>query len=184
MSVHISAPVWKVRGLSMTQKIVLLKLADNANESGICWPSLNTIAEDCGCSVRTVSRAIAHFESINLISHDRRYSKSNMYHFNMDTLSTLASDIDTESTSSRQTVHMIRTESPHDMDTQSIDIDTVSNRYGHPCPTNRKEPSENHQLSVNESSEEPSEEDYEYEDPFDEADSIRLKKLADQRKFG
>jgi hypothetical protein len=23
-----------------------------------------------------------------------------------------------------------------------------------------------------------------YEDPFDEADSIRLKKLADQRKFG
>ena len=161
----------------MTQKIVLLKLADNANESGTCWPSLNTIAEDCGCSVRTVSRAIAHFESINLISHDRRYSKSNMYHFNMDTLSILSKDMDTESTSPRQAVYMDRTQSPHDVDTQS-------NGYGHPCPTNRKEPSKNHQLSDNEPSDEPSEEYDEYEEPFDIADSIRLKKLADQRKFG
>jgi len=46
----------------------------------------------------------------------------------------------------------------------------------------------NDKNEINEKNEEEdkneSEEDYEYEDPFDEADSIRLKKLADQRKFG
>jgi len=172
VSVHITAPVWKIKSLTMTQKIILLKLADNANEAGICWPSLSTIAEDCRCSVRTVSRAIAHFEGIDLIDHDRRFNKSNMYHFNIDTLSILSSSIDTVSNTPRHTVQSIETPC-------LVNVDTLSSQYGHPCPTNRQEP----KRTINEPSIEPSEED-EYEDPFDEADSIRLKEMADQRKFG
>lgn len=152
MSVHISAPVWKIKGLTMTQKIVLLKLADNANEAGVCWPSLQTIAEDCGCSVRTVSRAVSHFEGINLLSHDRRFNRSNMYQFNMDTLSTLSSNIDTQSNTDKTHSPVNVDTQSSGMDTQSIVLDTQSSQYGHPCPTNRKEPSNNHKRTIKEPS--------------------------------
>lgn len=113
MSVHITSPCWKIACPTVGQKIILLKLADNANEAGVCWPSLSTIAKDCGCSTRTVSRAIVYFESINLLSHDRRFNSSNTYQFNIDTLSILSSGtIDTMS---------------KPIDTMSIPIDTVSN---------------------------------------------------------
>ena len=98
MSVHITSPCWKIECPTAGQKLILLKLADNANEAGVCWPSLSTIAKDCGCSTRTVSRAIAYFESINLLSHDRQFNSSNTYHFSIDTLSILSSStIDTVS---------------------------------------------------------------------------------------
>ena len=113
MSIHISSPCWKIECPTAGQKLILLKLADNANDAGVCWPSLSTIAKDCGCSTRTVSRAIVYFESINLLSHDRRFNSSNTYQFNMDTLSILSSGtIDTMSTP---------------IDTMSIPIDTMSN---------------------------------------------------------
>lgn len=113
MSIHISSPCWKIECPTAGQKLILLKLADNANDAGVCWPSLSTIAKDCGCSTRTVSRAIVYFESINLLSHDRRFNSSNTYQFNIDTLSILSSGtIDTMSTP---------------IDTMSIPIDTMSN---------------------------------------------------------
>lgn len=113
MSIQISSPCWKIECPTAGQKLILLKLADNANDAGVCWPSLSTIAKDCGCSTRTVSRAIVYFESINLLSHDRRFNSSNTYQFNIDTLSILSSDtIDTMSIP---------------IDTMSTPIDTVSN---------------------------------------------------------
>ena len=36
MSVHQSSAAWKVRGISQTEKLVLVKLADNANDAGWC----------------------------------------------------------------------------------------------------------------------------------------------------
>lgn len=114
MSVHFTAPVWKIRGLTPMQKLILLKIADNANDEGICWPSLSTIADDCGCSSRTVSRAISHFNDIKLLSHDRRFNKSNVYKFNKDTMSSLNSN----------------------EDTMSIGEDTVSSLMRTPCLVN------------------------------------------------
>jgi hypothetical protein len=32
------------------RKLVLIKLADNANDSGECWPSYKHIADHCECS--------------------------------------------------------------------------------------------------------------------------------------
>ena len=49
--------VWKST-LPMTEKMVLLCLADFANDRGECWPAVDTIAAKCSCSDRTVQKAI------------------------------------------------------------------------------------------------------------------------------
>jgi hypothetical protein len=36
------------------RKLVLIKLADNANDSGECWPSYKHIADHCECSKSAV----------------------------------------------------------------------------------------------------------------------------------
>jgi hypothetical protein len=50
-----------------TRKLILLLLADRANEQGICWPSLQTIARDCELSVATVKRQIKELEKLGLL---------------------------------------------------------------------------------------------------------------------
>jgi hypothetical protein len=50
---------WKAPCRSAAQKLVLLRLADRADETGVCWPSVQGLAIDCGLSERSVTRAIA-----------------------------------------------------------------------------------------------------------------------------
>lgn len=57
MSVRIMTAVWNVR-LPDSEKIVLLALADCANDEGLCWPSMATLAKKCSKSDRTVQAAI------------------------------------------------------------------------------------------------------------------------------
>ncbi len=57
MSVRIMSLVWTVR-LPDSEKIVLLALADSANDEGLCWPSMATLAAKCSKSDRTVQAAI------------------------------------------------------------------------------------------------------------------------------
>lgn len=128
MSVHITAPVWKISDLSPMQKLILLKLADNADQKGLCWPSLSSIATDCGCSVRTVSRAISHFEDQSILSHERRFNKSNMYQFNMDTVSSLGSNKDMVSIPMDTMSNLDRTQCLSNMDT-GVQL-TVKNHQG------------------------------------------------------
>lgn len=49
--------VWAI-DLPDSQKIVLLALADNANDEGVCWPSMATIAKKCSKGTRTVQGVI------------------------------------------------------------------------------------------------------------------------------
>lgn len=49
--------VWTVR-LPDSEKIVLLALADAANDEGLCWPSMATLSTKCSKSDRTVQAAI------------------------------------------------------------------------------------------------------------------------------
>lgn len=34
---------WPLQGMTATKKAVLISLADNANDDGVCWPSISTI---------------------------------------------------------------------------------------------------------------------------------------------
>jgi biotin operon repressor len=40
------------------RKLVLIKLADNANDNGECWPSYQHIADHCECSRSAVREHI------------------------------------------------------------------------------------------------------------------------------
>lgn len=57
MSVRVMTAVWDLP-LPDSEKIVLLALADCANDEGHCWPSMATLARKCSKSDRTVQAAV------------------------------------------------------------------------------------------------------------------------------
>jgi hypothetical protein len=57
MSVRVMTAVWAI-DLPDSQKIVLLALADSANDEGRCWPSMKTLAAKCSKGERTVQGVI------------------------------------------------------------------------------------------------------------------------------
>lgn len=72
MSLRYLVAAFKTRVGNPTRKLVLLKLADNANDAGICWPSLSRIAEDTELSRDTVRRSIADLAAAGLVSIQKR----------------------------------------------------------------------------------------------------------------
>lgn len=60
MSVHVTSWVWKQIIGDPEAKLVLLKLADQANDDGECWPSRRTIAAATETSISTVSRSVTY----------------------------------------------------------------------------------------------------------------------------
>lgn len=92
MSVHITSRAWKTKGLSMTQKIVLVKLADNASDQGQCWPSVPTIAKECSCTERAVYSAIKELERLGHITRRIRSGNSTVYTVNPCTTFTPETD--------------------------------------------------------------------------------------------
>lgn len=87
MSMLLTAQALKVKVGNAAKKFVLVKLADNANDDGVCWPSYDHIAEMCEMSRRTVIRHIAELEKMGLISVRTRKgsegNKSNVYQLNL-----------------------------------------------------------------------------------------------------
>lgn len=57
MSVRVMTEVWNLN-LPDSQKIVLLALADSANDEGHCWPSMLSLARKCSKGQRTVQGVI------------------------------------------------------------------------------------------------------------------------------
>lgn len=77
MSAKATFWVWKIiENLNSTQKLVLLRLADHANEDGIAWPGKDSLARSCCMSKRTVDQAITHLEGLQLITIQKRISDS------------------------------------------------------------------------------------------------------------
>lgn len=67
MSVKVWSLCWKVP-LPGIPKLVLLRLADFANESGgSIYPAVSTVAEDCGISSRTVQNALRTLEESGVL---------------------------------------------------------------------------------------------------------------------
>ena len=60
-------------------KLVLLALADHADEHGHCWPGIARIEQRTGLSRSTVIRALAELETGRLIERTRRGTTSNSY---------------------------------------------------------------------------------------------------------
>lgn len=78
MSIKLMSQVWEAK-LSFTDKFVLLALADNANDEGACWPSIETLCKKTCLSERTVHYAIKRLETGGYLSTRKRFGSSNVY---------------------------------------------------------------------------------------------------------
>lgn len=69
----------------MPTKLVMLKLADNANEDGSnVKPAQTTVAKQCGCSVRTVQRVVQEQTKVGiLVEVPTPGNRPNEYRFDM-----------------------------------------------------------------------------------------------------
>ena len=80
MSIRLMTVVWDI-DLPPGEKLVLLALADQANDQGTqCWPSVETIAHRSGQGVRTVRRALASLEKAGHLTRKHRDGTSTQYH--------------------------------------------------------------------------------------------------------
>jgi hypothetical protein len=68
MSVHVTARVWKHKTVRGSDLVVLLRLADDADESGFCWPSIAALADDCGIEERQLRRSLRTLEDAGEIA--------------------------------------------------------------------------------------------------------------------
>ncbi|MFV9461701.1 helix-turn-helix domain-containing protein [Pseudomonas aeruginosa] len=65
--------------MSPAQKAVLISLADQANDQGVCWPAVDSIATRCCLSKRAVQQAIKWLRSVGIVSVEERQGRSTMY---------------------------------------------------------------------------------------------------------
>lgn len=84
MSMDLMVKAMKTKVGSPLRKLVLIKLADNANDQGECWPSYQYIADQCEMSRRSVMSHIDALCSVQLIKKEIRYgghkgNSSNIY---------------------------------------------------------------------------------------------------------
>lgn len=78
MSIKLMSVVWELN-LPPGEKLVLLALADQANDEGThCWPSVATISKRSGQNERTVRRALRSLEGKgHLTCNERRGTSTN-----------------------------------------------------------------------------------------------------------
>lgn len=80
MSHGATSGAWGITGLSSTQKLVLLCLADHADRENRCWPSLACISRRTCLSERAVWQAVRDLEGRRLVRTETRgRNQSNVY---------------------------------------------------------------------------------------------------------
>ena len=84
MSISLMTDVWRLP-LQATRKMVLLALADNANDEGTdCWPSVGKLVEKCSMSERAVQGHLAALEEDGYIKRHERLGRSNKFTIHVD----------------------------------------------------------------------------------------------------
>lgn len=79
MSVHAYAWAWQQPTASANQKLVLLAMCEFADSTGLCWPSLPTLARMSGLHRATVFRALDELVTAGLVMRATGRGKSNTY---------------------------------------------------------------------------------------------------------
>ncbi len=80
---------WGLR-LPPTEKAVLMSLADQANDAGVCWPSVASLMERTCLGERTVRRAVRALEESGYLATDLQAMKNNRYRLDLGLLRRLA----------------------------------------------------------------------------------------------
>ncbi len=91
MSMTLMAKAMAIKTGNPLRKLVLIKLADNANDSGECWPSYRHIADHCECSRSAVREHVGALIALGLLAKVNRIgtnngkgNASNVYTLNLD----------------------------------------------------------------------------------------------------
>ena len=85
MSVKSSTWAWQ-QPIKSTAKLVLLALADHANDDGKCWPGIETVAKKCGISRIAVINNISKLRKSGFVNSERRYTEEGRRTSNVYTL--------------------------------------------------------------------------------------------------
>lgn len=135
MSTMIMTQCWPLR-MPPSPKAVLISLADNANDQGHCWPSLETISERTCLSRRAVIDAIKWLESAGALIADRSNGRHTTYQ--LTPAKFVPSNEGSKRTENRRTS---ADAAPHPCKCRTQPVQMPH--------TNRQEPSLNHQRTVN-----------------------------------
>ncbi|EFO2676773.1 helix-turn-helix domain-containing protein [Escherichia coli] len=88
MSMSIMAKAMNIKVGNPLRKLVLIKLADNANDNGECWPSYQHVADQCEVSRSTVKSHIRALEEMGLLKREFRrkgeLNQSNVFYLTLD----------------------------------------------------------------------------------------------------
>jgi hypothetical protein len=79
MSIKLMTAVWDREDLSSTQKLVLLALADWANDEGLCWPSIDRVAVKASLTSRAVQKTIRSLEEMQFLRKEEIKGRGNKY---------------------------------------------------------------------------------------------------------
>lgn len=79
MSTIIMASCWPLQDMSSSQKAVLISLADQANDQGVCWPSVGTIAKRTCLSERAVQEALQWLQATGAVFREYKANSSTVY---------------------------------------------------------------------------------------------------------
>ncbi|MBA1146393.1 conserved phage C-terminal domain-containing protein [Ectothiorhodospiraceae bacterium WFHF3C12] len=83
MSVRAMAAAWAIQ-VAPTEKLVLLALADHANdETCECWPSLTHLCRKTGLARSTVAKALKALEARSVITRKPRGTTTTVYRLNV-----------------------------------------------------------------------------------------------------
>lgn len=102
MSMELMVKAMKTKVGNPLRKLVLIKLADNANDLGECWPSYQHIADQCEIDRSTVRKHIKHLEGQGLLRVENREgpkgNSSNLYYLTLGGVGRNSPDVGPEST--------------------------------------------------------------------------------------
>lgn len=85
MSIRYMNWAWELE-LPPVEKLVLLKLADNANDSGGSYPSIKLVAKLCSISARTAQRVVKRLSTENVVRVEKRFRRDGSQSSNHYTL--------------------------------------------------------------------------------------------------
>jgi hypothetical protein len=78
VSVRLMSEVWDI-DLPASDKIVLLALADNANDDGLCWPGMAHLVAKCSKGERTIQASIKRLVTLGHLTRQEILGKGCKY---------------------------------------------------------------------------------------------------------
>lgn len=83
MSAKYTYLAWDQEGIKGNQLLVLLQIANNANDDGLSWYSIEKMANRCKIGVRTFQENLKTLEKLGLVTITRRQNKTSIYQLNL-----------------------------------------------------------------------------------------------------